>query len=76
MDDHPRSEPIAETRGNTSGHDHADCKSVAKAAQVRILHLPRTAPATQLKGGTPAESASSGSDGSLAPSALDEAGAQ
>jgi uncharacterized protein len=28
VDGHPRSEPIAETRGNTSGHDHADCKSV------------------------------------------------
>jgi hypothetical protein len=40
MDRYPCSEATTGTRGNTSRHPHADCKSVAKATQVRILYLP------------------------------------
>ena len=32
MDDRPKSEPVVDTAGNTSGHHHADCKSVARSA--------------------------------------------
>jgi hypothetical protein len=33
MDGRPRSEPVADTAGNTSGHHHADCKSALPSAQ-------------------------------------------
>jgi hypothetical protein len=47
-DDHPRSEPIAETLGNTSGHDHADCKSVGLRGRTQSDYRdPRVAPAGQ-----------------------------